>query len=233
MALYIILGIIAFFAIILSIPVSLSLEYTDSFRCSVSWLFVKIDLFPREKKEKKEKEKKQKEKKAEPKKEKEKPEEEKPEEKKENFLKTFYNNQGVSGILELVSNVASALGKLSRGFLRSLIISKLHIRISVTEADAAGTAIKYGKICSALYPSLGYICSVMKVRNYKVDVWADYCGEKSFGEIETKVSLIPIIALNAGIAFAFRLVIQLIKVVVSNIKAASATNTNVKGGQQK
>ena len=230
-ALYIILGIIAFFVVILSIPVSLSLEYTDSFRCSVSWLFVKINLFPREKKEKKENE--PKEKKEQPKKEEEKPEEEKPKEKKDNFLKTFYNNQGVSGILELVSNVASALGKLTKGFLRSIIIGKLHIRISVTDDDAAATAIKYGKICSALYPSLGYICSVMKVKDYKVNVWADYCGEKTVGEIETKVSLIPIIAINAGIAFAFRLVIQLIKVVVSNIKAASATNTNVKGGQQK
>ena len=39
-ALYIILGIIAFFVIVLSIPVVLDLEYTDAVRCKVSWLFL-------------------------------------------------------------------------------------------------------------------------------------------------------------------------------------------------
>lgn len=34
-ALYIILGIIAFFVIVLSIPVVLDLEYTDAVRCKV------------------------------------------------------------------------------------------------------------------------------------------------------------------------------------------------------
>ena len=45
-ALYIILGIIAFFVIVLSIPVVLDLEYTDAVRCKVSWLFLKFDLYP-------------------------------------------------------------------------------------------------------------------------------------------------------------------------------------------
>ena len=53
-ALYIILGIIAFFVIVLSIPVVLDLEYTDAVRCKVSWLFLKFDLYPFPEKKKKE-----------------------------------------------------------------------------------------------------------------------------------------------------------------------------------
>lgn len=229
-ALYIILGIILFFILILSIPVVLDLEYTDSFKCKVSWLFVKFDIYPpKEKKEKAQKPKKEKP-------PKEKPAEESPTpsqivEKKDNFIKTFYNNQGVLGIIELIGNCASYLGKFSKGFLKSIYIRKLHIRISVTESDAAKTALKYGKICQEVYPPLGFICSSCHVKNYSVNIWANYCGEKTVGEFETRVALVPRSVINAGIALVIRLGVQLLKVVFTNIKA-NKNNNNTKGGQQ-
>ena len=54
-ALYIILGIVMFFIILLSIPVVLDMTYTDKFYLSVSWLFLKFKLLPHEEKEKKKK----------------------------------------------------------------------------------------------------------------------------------------------------------------------------------
>lgn len=57
--LWIILGIILLFILILRIPVILELEYTDTVRCMLSWLFLKINIYPfPEKKEKKPKPKK-------------------------------------------------------------------------------------------------------------------------------------------------------------------------------
>lgn len=230
-ALYIFLGIILFFIIILSIPVVLDLDYTDVFRCEVSWLFLKFDIYPpKEKKEKDSKPKKEK-----PVKEKtteETPATTQTPEKKDNFIKAFYNNQGVLGIIELIGNCASYLGKFSKGFLKSIYIRKLFIRISVTESDAAKTALKYGKICQEIYPPLGFICSSCHVKNYKVNIWANYCGEKTVGEFETRVALVPRSVINAGIALIFRLGMQLLKVVFSNIKANKKENNNMKGGQQ-
>lgn len=230
-ALYIFLGIILFFIIILSIPVVLDLEYTDVFRCKVSWLFIKFDIYPPKEKEEKD---------SKPKKEKpvkEKTTEEAPavaqtHEKKDNFIKTFYNNQGVLGIIELIVNCASYLGKFSKGFLKSIYIRKLFIRISVTESDAAKTALKYGKICQEIYPPLGFICSSCHVKNYKVNIWANYLGEKTVGEFETRVALVPRSVINAGIALVFRLGMQLLKVVFSNKKANKKENDNMKGGQE-
>lgn len=230
-ALYIFLGIILFFIIILSIPVVLDLEYTDVFRCKVSWLFIKFDIYPPKEKDEKD---------SKPKKEKpvkEKTTEETPAttqtpEKKDNFIKTFYNNQGVLGIIELIGNCASYLGKFSKGFLKSIYIRKLFIRISVTESDAAKTALKYGKICQEIYPPLGFICSSCHVKNYKVNICANYLGEKTVGEFETRVALVPRSVINAGIALVFRLGMQLLKVVFSNIKANKKENNNMKGGQE-
>lgn len=229
-ALYIILGIILFFILVLSIPVVLDLEYTDIFKFKVSWLFLKFDIYPpKEKKDKPKKEKKEKKPEEKPKEETPKPVEETV--KKDNFIKVFYDNQGVLGIIDLVKNCASYLGKFSKGFLKSIYIRKLNISVSVTESDAAKTAIKYGKICQEIYPPLGFICSSCHVKNYSVNIWANYCGDKTKGQFETRVALVPRSVINAGIALVFRLGVQLLKVVLSNKKAINNQNTNMKGGQ--
>ncbi len=226
-------GIILFFILLLSIPVVLDLEYLDLFKCRVSWLFLKFNIYPQDESKKNKKKKEPKKKENVPK---EKPAEEKPqdikENKKDNFIKIFYDNQGIIGIIELIKNCASYLGKFSKGFLKSIYITKLFINISVTESDAAKTALKYGKICQEVYPPLGFICSSCHVKNYKVNIWADYCGDKTKGAFETRILLVPRSVINAAIALVFRLGIQLLKVVFSNIKASKNKNSNMKGGQQ-
>lgn len=230
-ALYIILGIVLFFVAVLSIPVVLDMEYGDVFKLRVSWLFVKFNILPKDESEKK------------PKKEK-KPKAEKPQAekaptetsvtdapKKDNPIKIFYEDQGVLGIVELINNVASYLGKFSKGFLKSIYIKKLRIRIWVTEGDAAQTAIKYGKFCQMIYPPLGFICSSCHVKDYDVNIWAEYCGDKTKGEFETKVALIPRSVINAGIAFVFRLVVRLVKALLVYLKAKKKNN-KLKGGQE-
>ena len=226
-------GIILFFILLLSIPVVLDLEYLDLFKCRVSWLFLKFNIYPQDESKKKKKKKEPKKKEDVPK---ESPAEEKPQEikenKKDNFIKTFYDNQGIIGIIDLIKNCASYLGKFSKGFLKSIYITKLFINISVTESDAAKTALRYGKICQEVYPPLGFICSSCHVKNYKVNIWADYCGDKTKGAFETRILLVPRSVINAAIALVFRLDIQLLKVVFSNIKASKNKNSNMKGGQQ-
>ncbi len=231
-ALYIVLGIIVFFLIVLSIPVMLDLEYSDIFKCKVSWLFLKFNIYPQDENKKK-KEKKPKEDKTSQEKNKDTETSVETAPKKDNFIKTFYNNQGVSGIVEVVKNCASYLGKFSKGFLKSIYIKKLNIKISVTESDAAKTAIKYGKICQEIYPPLGFICSSCHVKNYSVNIWANYCGDKTKGEFDTRVALIPRSVINAGIALVFRLGWQLLKVLLSNKKSVNNENNNMKGGQEK
>lgn len=226
-------GIVLFFILLLSIPVVLDLEYLDLFKCRVSWLFLKFNIYPQDESKKNKKKKEPKKKEDVPKK---KSAEEKPQEikenKKDNFIKTFYDNQGIIGIIDLIKNCASYLGKFSKGFLKSIYITKLFINISVTESDAAKTALRYGKICQEVYPPLGFICSSCHVKNYKVNIWADYCGDKTKGAFETRILLVPRSVINATIALVFRLGIQLLKVVFSNIKASKNKNSNMKGGQQ-
>lgn len=51
---------------------------------------------------------------------------------------------------------------------RAFVIENLKLLLKVSSGDdAAQNAIKYGKVCSAVYPSMGFICSNMKVKNMR------------------------------------------------------------------
>lgn len=219
-ALLIILGIILFFVLVLAIPVNIYSEYNEEFILYVRYLFIKYYIYPpQEKKKKKKKEKKPKEDKKDEGKEDKK--EEKPKEKSDNFIKTFYNNRGVSGIIELISNVASKLKKGMGKIGRSFYIRKLWLRINVAGGDAANTAQKYGKVCAAVYPPLGYILSTVHSKNCSVKINPDFLGNKSQGAFKLSVDLIPLKLIGAGISLAFSLAVELIKVLISNSKSAS------------
>lgn len=204
-ALYIILGIIAFFCLLLSIKVRVEAEYYDSFKVRLKWLFLHFDVYPMAKKEKKPK-------KEEPKKE-EPPKEEPPEEKpkKPNMFKTFYENQGVPGVVQLIKDSADALGSLMKSIKNHLIIERLYLWIVVSSnADAASTAIEYGEMCQNVFPALGFICSNLKVKHYDANIEPDFIGTFPSAQFETEIAIRPIFIINAAIVMAVRLLFKVI-----------------------
>lgn len=227
-ALYIILGIIAFFVLLLSIKVRVETEYVDSFNVKLKWLFLEFPLYPL--KEKKPKPPKEKE---------EKTKEEKPDEninkKKPNPFKTFYDNQGFDGVIKLVKDSADALGTMGRSLKRHFIIDDLYLWIVVSKNhDAAGTAIEYGNICKDIFPSLGFICSTLKVKKYDADIEPDFIGTFSSAQFVFNCSVRPIFLINAGIAFAVRMLNKVVfKVLFAKPKDKSNENKdlqNIEGG---
>ena len=145
-ALYIILGIIALIIILFSIKVSVTAEYADSFSLDVQWLFIKLHIFPQTEEQKAKRE-----------------------------AKEFYENQGFGATVELIQTAAAQLGGFMGSIYRAFVIENLKLLLKVSSGDdAAQNAIKYGKVCSAVYPSMGFICSNMKVKKYEVNVVPDF-----------------------------------------------------------
>ena len=233
-ALYIILGIILFFVLLLSVKVRIESEYIDEFTLKVRWLFLKFTVYPL----KKPITIKEKEKPAEEEKE-EKPEDENINKKKPNPLKTFYDNQGFDGVMQLVRDGADALAKMGRSFKKHFIIDDLYLWIVVSKNhDAAATAIEYGNVCRKVYPAVGYICSHFKVKRYDVSVEPDYIGSLSTAQFAFNFSLRPIFLINAGIALVFRLLFKVVlKILFAKPKKEQANENenindtqNIKGG---
>ncbi|MBQ8765293.1 MAG: hypothetical protein IJZ16_00640 [Clostridia bacterium] len=226
--LYILLGIIAFFVIILSIRITINAEFFDEFKLNVSWLFLKIQILPSKKKDKPKKEKK-------PEKEKKKEEpapESTPEdpqaEKKENIFVTFYNNQGFDGVVELVNNAASSLGKMFSSFKKHIVIRELYLFMTVTGGcDAAETALNYGQLCQKIFPALSFICTNLPVKKYDVEIEPDFLGLKNKAQFAVSVHIRPIFFLNAIIVLVFRL---LFKVVLKFLRGIKNKSKNINEG---
>lgn len=231
-ALYIILGIIALIVILFSIKVSVTAEYADSFSLDVQWLFIKLHIFPQteEQKAKREAKKAKKEEKKKKKPEKEKPQEEKkeedkPSEPKKNIFKEFYENQGFGATVELIQTAAAQLGGFMGRIYRAFVIENLKLLLKVSSGDdAAQNAIKYGKVCSAVYPSMGFICSNMKVKKYEVNVVPDFISQENKAQFGLSLSVRPIKLTNAAIALAFKL---LFKVLLKLLKGSKKKNKSV------
>ncbi len=221
--LYALLGIILFIIVLFLIPVRVTAHYEGTFEMYVQYLFLKIKLFPKEKKEKKpEKEKKTKDKKSE---KKEKPKEDKPKEKGDNIFLTFYNNQGFEGVIQLIVDTLNAVGGLFGGTFKHFVFRELYLEMKVAGPDAAETAIKYGKISSAVFPAMGLICSKAKVKKYDIDISPDFLAVKDEAMFHFQFGLSPIFVTNSVIAAGFKLFKN---VLLKLIKSQNADNKDKK-----
>lgn len=238
-ALYIILAVIALIVILFSIKVSVTAVYDETFTLDVKWLFIKFRIYPEdeEKKAKKEAKKAEKEQKKKNSK-KEKPKKEKTEESaspKSNIFRDFYNNQGFAATVNLIRTAAAQLGGFLKGVYRAFVIENLTVLLRVSAGDdAAQTAIKYGKVCSAVYPAMGFICSNMKVKQYDVNVVPDFISAENTATFKLSLSVRPIKLTNAVIVLAFRLIFKvLLKLLKGSKKNDKSITNTVKGGTAK
>ena len=222
--LYILLGIILFFVVILSIRITIDAEYFDEFKLNIKWLFINIPVLPAKKKDKPQKEEKPK--KEKPKKEPAPEPEPNPDEqgeKKENIFVTFYNNQGFDGVIQLVNNAVSSLGKMFSSFKKHIVFRELYLFMTVTGGcDAAETAMEYGRTCQKVFPAMGYIVSNFPVKKYDVTI--------NSAQFAFSVHIRPIFFINAVIVLAVRLVFKVVLKFLKGIKNKSNKENINEGG---
>ena len=193
--LYVILGIILFLFLLTLLNIHITAIYHNELRLWVRIAFVKLQLVPpKPKKKKKKKKKTQKSPKKQPKK---KPEEEP---KKKSFdFKAFVKEKGVSGIINIVKEIAKLAGGTVSDVLSAFTVTRLKLDIKVAGSDAADSAIKYGRVCAALFPSLQLIMTVVKVKKYDVNVNPDFSDEpknSADAEVFAKIRIISILRIG-------------------------------------
>ncbi|NLX94475.1 MAG: DUF2953 domain-containing protein [Clostridiales bacterium] len=200
--LYIILSIIFFLVLLLCIKITVATQYNEDFELEVRWLFIKYKLYPpKEKKPKKEKKEDSKDNKKDKKPKKA---------KKPNPLKKFYENQGMTGVIDLISATASVVNGRFKRIFKSVVINSLVIAMQVTGEDSAKTAMNYGEVCAAVFPAVGLMCSTMRVKRYKINITPDFIGSENKAYFSAVISVIPIRIVNAAIIFLFQFLFKVL-----------------------
>lgn len=225
--LYVILGIILFFVIILSVRITVSGEFFESFTLYVSWLFLKFKIFPMEKKPKKKKNSESKKKNTN-----DTPQaQDSSHPEKENIFVTFYKNQGFNGVVELINNAAYSLARMLNSFKKHIVIRELYLWMIISGGnDAAETALEYGRVCQRVFPALSFICSTLPVKKYDAEIEPDFLANKNSAEFAFSISLRPIFFINAGIVLVFRLLFKVVLKFLKGIKKNKNLNENIKEG---
>lgn len=129
---------------------------------------------------------------------------------KPNMIKKILDDDGIVGILLLVSNLLQTAGSAINTLIKGLHIYSLYVKIIVGGGDAADIAQNYGTICGIYYPLKGMISSSMKVDQYDDYITADFIAPSTEYEFQfigsINVALLLKVALKAVKVFLVNLI---------------------------
>lgn len=192
-------GVFLIFAIVLACPVIVDVQFKDSFVVKIKVLGIPITVFPQKEKTQSEEQKVKKEKKK-------KPEEEKGKTGKFSKMKGILKSKGLSGLLDFFKELAGVATGTGKKLFSHLVIYQLSVDISISNEDAAKTAIQYGQACAVVYPAMSIITTVAKCKQSHVCVIADFDDKKTKADFRLKAGMRPIFVLTAGISGLTRLI---------------------------
>lgn len=102
------------------------------------------------------------------------------------FLKEKY---GFFGAVKKLLGLFSEMLKHIKKQLKRIKFKNIKVDITVSGDDAADTAIKYGAVCSGVYPVLSFIDSFSTVEFKKIDIRSDFAENKKEFEFSFKIKL--------------------------------------------
>lgn len=199
LALYILLGLLGLAVLlvllVLFVPAYARVSYDDELRVRVWVLGVPITLLPSE--DEPEEPKSMKTKTAKPK---------KPSKTKELLgeVSRSFKQDGVAATLQYLSDLAKLAGQAVGRVLRSITVDRLNFELIVADGDADTTAIRYGQVCSVLYPALTAIAGVIKVRKRDVRVKPNFLMENSTVRADVRLHIWVYRVVGAAIVLLVR-----------------------------
>lgn len=201
-ALWVILGICLCILVLLFCSVSVFVAFENEFQVTVRYLFLKFQLYPKIENTKKQQKKPS----------------EKPE-KDENIpskskIRGILEQKGLSGLINLLREAASAAAEAAGKWIRHLVIDQLYVEVTVADQDAAQAAVLYGEVCAGIYTPLGFLLNQVTCRQYHINVVPDFQKKKCEARcrIDFHISLLHLLAP------ALKALIRFLKIIIHERK---------------
>ena len=91
--------------------------------------------------------------------------------------KRAIDEKGLLEVLHGVTEAVSSLLKRTGRLLRKGVFKRFDLRIICGDGDPADAALRYGTLCAAVYPLLTLLDSAIKMKRRKVDIRCDFDAE--------------------------------------------------------
>ncbi len=186
------LGILVLFVLMFFIPIRIQIQYIGGWHITVTLLgIIPIVRLPRPKK------------KVTSQKTPRSPDES-PSKKKTGGLpdafRELFAEEGVSGVLAFVRKLVSLFRSTLSRLCRFVTVRQMLLFVQIGASEAKDTAVRTGTVCSALYPALTALSSVVRVRQRRVEVVPDFRTGQTLARMRTVIWLWPFGIAAAGIA---------------------------------
>lgn len=91
--------------------------------------------------------------------------------------KSILRKKGFKGFVEFASDILKLGVSILRKILKRTTIKELELEVKVGCEDAASTAVRFGQICTVIYPLISILTSRNIPKKYHIDVSPDYKNE--------------------------------------------------------
>ena len=130
---------------------------------------------------------------------------------KKNIIQKIIDEDGIVGIMLLVSNLLETVNTAVVTLFRGLHIYSLYVKMIIGGGDADQIARSYGNICGMYYPIKGIILNGMKVDQYDDYIQPDFLATHNEYEFQLIASLNVALILKVGLKAGKTFLINLIK----------------------
>ncbi len=198
-ALYIVLGIIFFFAILLTFSITIYIKITDEVSILVGAFGYKksIDFEIKDTDEKEEQKKKKKASKL--------------DDASKKVSDKKANEKSLSQTLDFAITLIKSIFPNSIRMLKHIRIECLKLYMTVASDDAAQTAIAYGVATTSIHTLLGVLDNTFKLKIKSVDIVPDFVSGEAKYDISFKVKLRFVHILFASIGIIFKIIVNTMK----------------------
>ena len=178
-ALIIIGAVVVFIAILLFLPVKIDLNYDQNFALKIRYFGITVfnnqnNRKPKNNKKKSKKQTVEKKNKA--------------KKKKDNFIVSTYKQKGLLGSIDYFGKILALVLKKLWWLLKRFKFRKFKLNLTVATNDAANTAIKYGRICAACYPTISLLETFADFKAKEINIDADFDKKESDFKISFTMS---------------------------------------------
>ena len=131
--------------------------------------------------------------------------------KKQNYIQKILDEDGVVGLMLLISNLFQTANKAVTTLIKGLHIYSIYVKMIIGGGDAADIGQKFGSVCGFYYPIKGFVLNSMKVDMYDDYIQPDFIAPGSEYEFQIIASLNVALLLRVGLKAGKVFIVNLIK----------------------